>query len=193
MRRSACGRYCRRFTLALGSTCTRGSLERALRRAEKTPLSDQPDVTSAEPETATLVASYEALRRIALGPRGPDDGPSLGLAILLRHGVAAWLRAWARCPSPADPVPTPHRRSRFRPRPHGARAARAHGARTSGGRMDLTGERSQKITPRHLRRQAISMCGNRRCGRSSKTPRARTATPSANARWRWAGRSSRSS
>jgi hypothetical protein len=64
---------------------------------------------SGDPETATLVASYEALRRIALGQGGPDDGPSLGLAILLRQGVAAWLHAWARCPRPADPVvrPTP--------------------------------------------------------------------------------------
>jgi hypothetical protein len=50
------------------------------------------------------VASYEALRRIAQGQRGPDDGPSLGLAILRRHGVAAWLHAWARCPHPADRV-----------------------------------------------------------------------------------------
>ena len=55
------------------------------------------------------MASYEALRRMALGRRGPDDGPSLGLTILLRQGVAAWLRAWATCPAPADPV-TPHRR-----------------------------------------------------------------------------------
>ena len=39
------------------------------------------------------MASYEALRRMALGQRGPDDGPSLGLAILLRQGMAAWLRA----------------------------------------------------------------------------------------------------
>jgi hypothetical protein len=53
------------------------------------------------------VASYEALRRIALGQRGPDDGPSLGLAIVCRHGVAAWLRAWARCPRPPDPVAHP--------------------------------------------------------------------------------------
>jgi hypothetical protein len=53
------------------------------------------------------VASYEALRRIALGQRGPDDGPSLGLTILLRQGVAAWLHAWARCPSPFDPVARP--------------------------------------------------------------------------------------
>lgn len=50
------------------------------------------------------MASYEALRRLALGQRGFDDGPSLGLAILLRQGVAAWLRAWALCPRPADPV-----------------------------------------------------------------------------------------
>jgi hypothetical protein len=53
------------------------------------------------------VASYEALRRIALGQRGPDDGPSLGLAILLRQGVAAWLHAWARCPRRSDPVARP--------------------------------------------------------------------------------------
>jgi len=50
------------------------------------------------------VASYEALRRTALGQRGPDDGPSLGLAILCRQGVAAWLHAWALCPRPADPM-----------------------------------------------------------------------------------------
>jgi hypothetical protein len=56
---------------------------------------------------ATLVASYETLRRIALGARGPDDGPSLGLAIVLRQGVAAWLHVWARCPCPSDPVARP--------------------------------------------------------------------------------------
>ena len=44
---------------------------------------------------------------MALGQRGPDDGPSLGLAILLRQGVAAWLHAWAGCPSPADPMAGP--------------------------------------------------------------------------------------
>ena len=59
---------------------------------------------SGTPETATLVASYEALRRIALGQWGTDDGPSLGLAIVLRQGVAAWLHAWAQCPRPGDPI-----------------------------------------------------------------------------------------
>jgi hypothetical protein len=53
---------------------------------------------------ATLVASYEVLRRLALGQRRFDDGPRLGLAILLSQGVAAWLHAWARCPHPADPI-----------------------------------------------------------------------------------------
>jgi hypothetical protein len=52
------------------------------------------------------VASYEALRRVALGRSGPDDGPSLGCTALLRQGMAAWLRAWAQCPPP--PTLTPH-------------------------------------------------------------------------------------
>jgi hypothetical protein len=44
---------------------------------------------------------------MALGQQGPDDQPSLGLAILLRQGVAAWLRAWAMCPRRVDPVARP--------------------------------------------------------------------------------------
>src|SRR5216684_4465615 len=60
-------------------------------RGKTTPLSDPPDVPSGQPPTATLVASYEALRRVALGRSGPDDGPSLGFTVLLRQGMAAWL------------------------------------------------------------------------------------------------------
>jgi hypothetical protein len=67
-------------------------------------LTDRVDVTSGEPMTATLVASYEVLRQLALGQCRVDDGPRLGLAILLGQGVAAWLHAWARCPHPADPI-----------------------------------------------------------------------------------------
>lgn len=70
-------------------------------------MSDQACVASGETPTATLVASYEALRRVALGRSGPDDGPSLGFTVLLRQGMAAWLRAWAMCPPPAAPVPRP--------------------------------------------------------------------------------------
>jgi len=57
--------------------------------------------------TATLVAQYEALRRVALGGGGPDEGPRLGFAVLLRHGMSAWLHAWARCPRPAAPTLRP--------------------------------------------------------------------------------------
>jgi hypothetical protein len=57
-------------------------------------------VASGETSTATLVASYDALRRVALGRRGPDDGPSLGFTVLLRQGMTTWLRAWAQCPPP---------------------------------------------------------------------------------------------
>jgi hypothetical protein len=63
-------------------------------------------VAAGDPSPATLVASYDLLRRVALGRRGPDDGPSLGFTVLLRQGMAAWLRAWAQCPSP--PALTPH-------------------------------------------------------------------------------------
>ena len=57
-------------------------------------------LTSEGPSTAALVASYDVLRHVALGRHGRDDGPPLGFTVLLRHGMAAWLRAWAQCPSP---------------------------------------------------------------------------------------------
>jgi hypothetical protein len=49
---------------------------------------------------ATVLTSYETLRRVALGAPAPQDGPSLGFTLLLRQGMAAWLNAWAFCPSP---------------------------------------------------------------------------------------------
>ena len=59
---------------------------------------------ASEVPIATLVASYEALRRLALGRGGPE-GPSLGFAVLLRHGMRTWLQTWAMSPRPAAPVP----------------------------------------------------------------------------------------
>jgi hypothetical protein len=50
--------------------------------------------------TATLVASYDALRRVALGCSGPDEGPSLGFTVLVRQGMTTWLCAWAQCAPP---------------------------------------------------------------------------------------------
>jgi hypothetical protein len=46
---------------------------------------------------------YEELRKEALADQGAGAG--LGLALLLRKGLAAWLRAWAQCAPPPAPVP----------------------------------------------------------------------------------------
>ena len=55
------------------------------------------------PSPATVsgraVADYEALRRAVLdGVRGDRD---LGLVLLLRRGMGAWIRAWSACAAPA--------------------------------------------------------------------------------------------
>jgi hypothetical protein len=55
---------------------------------------------------ATLVASYDLLRQVALGRSGPDEGPRLGFTLLRRHGMAAWLRAWTVCPAPPPRTPS---------------------------------------------------------------------------------------
>lgn len=59
------------------------------------------------PPTTVLVTSYETLRRVALGHSGPDEGPTLGFTVLLRHGMTAWIRAWAMCPRPTVPDASP--------------------------------------------------------------------------------------
>jgi hypothetical protein len=63
---------------------------------------------SRDTSTATLVASYDLLRQVALGRSGPDEGPRLGFTLLLRHGMVAWLRAWTACaPPPRPPAAAP--------------------------------------------------------------------------------------
>jgi hypothetical protein len=68
-------------------------------------VNDQACVAASAVTILTLVASYDALRRVALGRCGSDEAPSLGFAVLLRHGMSAWLHAWALCPRPAAPAP----------------------------------------------------------------------------------------
>lgn len=53
------------------------------------------------PTTGEARQRYEELRKEALA----DQGAGLGLALLLRKGLAAWLRAWAQCAPPPAPVP----------------------------------------------------------------------------------------
>ena len=77
-------------------------------------------------ETATLPDSartdYETLRRAVLG--GGPRGRELGCALVLRQGLAAWIRAWSGCRVPA--------------RPAGGRAAGATIALPDGLRADVT-------------------------------------------------------
>jgi hypothetical protein len=55
------------------------------------------------PNEAT--ADYEAVRRAVLdGARGDRD---LGLALLMRRGLAAWIRAWSTCAAPPPPSAPP--------------------------------------------------------------------------------------
>lgn len=52
-----------------------------------------------------LIARYESLRGEALGQSGP---PGLGLALLLRQGMSAWIRAraeWVNDLQPPAPAP----------------------------------------------------------------------------------------
>jgi hypothetical protein len=42
------------------------------------------------------MAGYEDLRRRVIA--GGGSGSRLGLALLLREGIAAWIAGWSRCP-----------------------------------------------------------------------------------------------
>lgn len=56
------------------------------------------------PRNDGLIARYEDLRRQAL--RSATQGQ--GLALLVRHGMRAWMLAWSQC-VPPSPVPArPH-------------------------------------------------------------------------------------
>jgi hypothetical protein len=48
-----------------------------------------------------FVVHYEALRSQVLGTR--PAASRLGLALVLREGLAAWMAAWATCPAPVAP------------------------------------------------------------------------------------------
>jgi hypothetical protein len=60
-------------------------------------------VGSHEAAPSSLVEHYEELRHRAL--HGECDGWRLGLAVLQRRGVAAWIHAWV------DLAPAPARRA----------------------------------------------------------------------------------
>jgi hypothetical protein len=50
-----------------------------------------------------LSAGYEALRAQVVGDVGADS--PRGLALVLTHGLPAWIRAWAAPPPAVPPIP----------------------------------------------------------------------------------------
>jgi hypothetical protein len=62
-------------------------------------MSARPPEGLAPPVVADLVARYEALRHGIVDGAGWPGG--LGLAVLRREGLAAWIAAWAMVPAPA--------------------------------------------------------------------------------------------
>ena len=52
-------------------------------------------------------AGYESLRRAVLEGGGGER--ELGFALLIRRGMAGWIRAWSACPVPACPAAGPMR------------------------------------------------------------------------------------
>lgn len=59
-------------------------------------------MTAAVRRDEDLVAGYEQLRNDALS-LPPGHAPTPGLALFLRKGMTAWMRAWSSC----IPRPTP--------------------------------------------------------------------------------------
>lgn len=49
-----------------------------------------------------LAASYEELRRAALGAGAPGSGRGIGLALFLRSGMAAWMETCVALVPPRD-------------------------------------------------------------------------------------------
>jgi len=84
------------------------SIERALAASPKAPAGEP-----AYQDGADLARRYEELRRRVLC--GEIDGHRLGLSVLLRQGVTAWMRA--ACSIPTAPAPHPRHARTASPSP----------------------------------------------------------------------------
>jgi hypothetical protein len=68
-----------------------------------------------------LADGYERLRSVVLG--GAPDAHRLGLAVLARQGMAAWMTVWSQTPTPAT-VPASRRPQTAEPGDTGGSADR---------------------------------------------------------------------
>jgi len=70
--------------------------------------------TIVAPSVEALLSEYEELRQVALGgSSGVIQGT--GFALLLRHGMAAWMEACVTAASSSRPQPVPRQEHRLVP------------------------------------------------------------------------------
>jgi len=63
------------------------------------------------PASATVWKQrYEALRQLAVGGRQILESDPLGLVVLLRQGIAGWMRSWSELTPTAPPQSAPVQR-----------------------------------------------------------------------------------
>ncbi len=77
-----------------------------------------PEPLRRAPPDEHLVQRYEALR---LAPCASTPG-GLGRALLMHHGMAAWMHAWARTAPASQPSPSDATTEHLRPGPRSAPA-----------------------------------------------------------------------
>ena len=65
---------------------------------------NDPKTAVASPASATVWKQrYEALRQLAVGGRQILESDPLGLVLLLRQGIAGWMRSWSEL-TPSVPI-----------------------------------------------------------------------------------------
>jgi hypothetical protein len=81
-------------------------------------------VNTSEARSSEYAARYETLRSQTIG--GQTLAPRLGLAVLLRQGMAAWMDAWSNLPEPESSRSARGQRRRSLPIPAESSAAAVH-------------------------------------------------------------------
>ena len=174
-----------------GATVHPRSIERALARSKKNGGERDGDHGAAAGADDRAVAVYEQLRRHMHERRTAPSGLRTGC--FSGAGMAAWMRRGRRRRRRAAPVPAPQR-SDERPRwPRTTCTPASCGYGHSGGVRQEAGVDEYRSAPEShcpppRSATPISTSGSPRCGRCSRTPRARSGSMRcASAPWRWAG------
>ena len=70
-------------------------------------MNDSKTVVASPTATTVWKQRYEALRQLAIGGRQILESDPLGWVLLLRQGVAGWMRSWSELTAAVPPPPAP--------------------------------------------------------------------------------------